>query len=189
MSDYLPDFEQCATAVTDRVIQYISGRVDDYKETICGEDKNDLQTEDVSSGDNDDEDCINTDYDSDEDANYIQEGECEMCERDVKLTRHHLIPRSTWPRLKHRFLQASSHFIDGDVKKAEEILGIAIPCTLTTKDVDSWKNTKLFLSHYTSNLCKMCHAAVHKRFDNLELAEKWNCVDALMEDEEIPVLL
>ena len=80
---------------------------------------------------------------------------CERCEREVKLTRHHLIPQSMWPRLKHRFLQASFHFVDGDMTKAKELLGMAIPHTLTTKDVNSWKNAKK-ISHYnTSNQCAM----------------------------------
>mmetsp|Transcript_23422 Transcript_23422/g.34836 ORF Transcript_23422/g.34836 Transcript_23422/m.34836 type:complete len:318 (+) Transcript_23422:65-1018(+) len=184
--EYLPDLqhhEQCITIITENVIQYINGAVEDYKVTHCKK-GNDTHVEDVFNSDTNEEDTAD-DSDSDNDDNYIQEGECELCEREVKLTRHHLIPRSTWSRIKPRFLQASSHFIDGDMEKVEEILSMAIPCTLSNDHLSSWRNTKLFLSHYTCSICKLCHGELHRRFDNLELAERWNNVDALLEDEEI----
>ncbi len=171
--EYFPDLQCDTTEVVENVIQYIAGRVDDYKEV----------RESESIGNNDvDEDSIASDS---SDGNYIQDGECELCEREVKLTRHHLIPRSTWPRIKPRFLQAAPHFIGGDIKKAEEILKMVIPCGLSNDHVSSWRGIKLFLSHYTCNICRLCHSEVHRRFDNLELSERRNSVEALLEDEEI----
>ena len=37
----------------------------------------------------------------------VQDGECELCERYIKLTRHHLIPRVTWKKMKKRLLNIS----------------------------------------------------------------------------------
>jgi hypothetical protein len=45
-----------------------------------------------------------TDY---ADGEYIGEGECELCERTIRLTKHHLIPRSTWPRMFARLTNAA----------------------------------------------------------------------------------
>lgn len=185
--EYLPDVpckEQCTTEVVENVIQYMSGQVHDYKKvTPCNTD-NGSDAEEILNSDADEEDSIAS-IDSDSDDNYIQEGECELCEREVKLTRHHMIPRSTWPRMKPRFLQAAPYFTDGNMEKAEEILSMAMPCKLSNRHVSSWREIKLFLSHYTCSVCKLCHAAVHRRFSNLELAETRNSVEALLEDEEI----
>ena len=45
--------------------------------------------------------------DENDDGDMIGEGECELCEREVKLTRHHLIPKSTWPRMKKKLWNAA----------------------------------------------------------------------------------
>ena len=54
--------------------------------------------------DNDEDD---DDADATADGEYIGEGECELCERHLKLTRHHLVPKSTWPRMKKRLWNAA----------------------------------------------------------------------------------
>ena len=41
---------------------------------------------------NSDSSCNDEESDSDSEE-YLQDGECELCERYIKLTRHHLIPR------------------------------------------------------------------------------------------------
>ena len=53
---------------------------------------------------NSDSICEESDSDSEE---YLKDGECELCERYIKLTRHHLIPRVTWKKMKKRLLNIS----------------------------------------------------------------------------------
>ena len=48
--------------------------------------------------------CNDEENDSEE---YLQDGECELCERYIKLTKHHLIPRVTWKKMKKRLLNIS----------------------------------------------------------------------------------
>ena len=55
----------------------------------------------------DDDDGGDGDDGDDDDGDYIGEGECELCERTVKLTRHHLVPKSTWPRMRKRLWNAA----------------------------------------------------------------------------------
>ena len=42
----------------------------------------------------------------------MREGECELCERFILITRHHLIPRSTWHRLEPKVRKAVSALIE-----------------------------------------------------------------------------
>lgn len=87
--------------------------------------------------------------DDESDGDYVGEGECQLCERAVKLTRHHLIPKTTWPRIKKRLWNAAStietyHSLDGDSphekkeclkNKLEKMLGMTeisdIPTNIT----------------------------------------------------------
>ena len=55
---------------------------------------------------NSDSSCNDEDSVSDSE-DYLQDGECELCERYIKLTRHHLIPRVTWKKMKKRLLNIS----------------------------------------------------------------------------------
>ena len=196
--DYVPDFEnEQSTMIVTNVMNYILGKVDDYTATTLSASHEDSDSDDDNDNDtgmrgyyNDDENAV--DYiDSDDDENYIQEGECELCERDnVRLTRHHLIPRSTWPRIKPRFQKAAPYFEEGDMEEVEQILSIGsmiltTPNLLSLHHFSSGAQIKQFLSCYTCNICSLCHGMVHKRFDNMELAETWNTVDKLLEDENI----
>lgn len=190
--DYLPDLlsEEQSTLIVGKVIPYLTGQVEDYKELhhssdSATDDENDNNNDLSEDYDDVEEDSSVDGYGSDDDENYIQDGECELCERDVKLTRHHLIPRSTWPRMKPRFLEAAPYFKAGDMQMVEEILNCDIPVTLNAHHLSSGTNVKLFLSCYTCNICSLCHRTVHRTFDNLELAESRNSVERLLEDDTI----
>jgi len=43
-----------------------------------------------------------------EEEEWLEEGECELCERYIQLTKHHLIPRSTWTKLEPRLVKLAS---------------------------------------------------------------------------------
>ena len=186
LQDYLPHLElEVTTSIVKRVLKYANGESRDFANDYTLHEEED----DDNDNDNDNDDIsihsVASTH-SDDDEHYIQDGECELCEREVKLTRHHLIPRSTWPRIKPRLLQAAPYFQEGKMQKVINLLHMTnIPSTLTMHHLSSGPNIKMFLSCYTCNLCKLCHKAVHKTFDNFELAERRNDVELLLEDETI----
>ncbi len=204
--EYLsPDLsDEQAKEITHVALEFMCGHIEHYKDHLTSFQRRENNESDSSSDDDDDDDDDNdnnyneedhNDFDhdendfsdSDDEENYIQEGECELCERQVKLTRHHLIPRSTWPRIRPRFLKASQYLKEGNMEKAEKILNIGspIPPSLTANHCSSGSRVKQFLSCYTCDICSMCHKTVHNTFDNLELAEERNTVEKLLEDETI----
>jgi hypothetical protein len=132
------------------------------------------------------------------DADYVGEGECQLCERTIKLTRHHLTPKTTWPRIKKRLWNAAStieayHSIGDESSsekkqitknKLEKMLGMSdidiaeIPTSVTHDSVRSYLS-KVCL------LCRQCHSAVHRIHTEMELATEFNTIDKLFCDEEI----
>jgi hypothetical protein len=92
-------------------------------------------------------------------ANEIDEEEllgddaCEMCERVMPLTRHHLIPRSEWKFFEKR------------------------PPAGFAESGRSLQETAL--------LCRQCHSAVHSFADERALGERYNTVEALMQQESL----
>uniref|UniRef100_A0A7R9ZKQ2 Uncharacterized protein n=1 Tax=Craspedostauros australis TaxID=1486917 RepID=A0A7R9ZKQ2_9STRA len=76
------------------------------------DDADEDEDESDGTGDHDDigEDNDDENYGDDmgdDDGELLDDGECEMCERYIRLTRHHLIPRQTWPRVMPRLLRAA----------------------------------------------------------------------------------
>jgi len=134
-------------------------------------------------------------FDDDEDSNasedsadaYIQEGECELCEREMKLSQHHLIPKCTWKNIKQRFLSAAKPYRESNFKEVREILdlGDTLPEGLSSRTFTSGVSIKLFLASYTANLCRACHSCVHSNHSNKELAERYNSIEQLLADERI----
>ena len=182
---------------------------EDINQTLC--DYLDISTTDanhimkdairIQNGDDSDQESLDSDLSDEEnisdddtsvgstDSNdaYIQEGECELCERVMKLTAHHLIPKCTWKFVKPRFMEAAEYFQEGRYDQVVNILhlGEELPYGLTKKTFQSGLNIKQFLAHYTANLCRPCHSVVHKHHNNLELAEKYNTVEKILTDENI----
>ena len=152
------------------------------------------------------EDEGKSDDDEDDDGDFIGEGECELCERSIKLTRHHLIPRSTWPRMKKRIWNAaplieslnSSHNDESKHKKQHQstiqekqeimedklkkILGASdlsnLPTSITHDSVRAYLNQ-------VGLLCRQCHSAVHRIHTEWELAMEYNTVEKLLECDEV----
>lgn len=118
---------------------------------------------------------------------YIEEGECELCEREVKLTKHHLIPKSTWKHIKQRFMKAAKPYKELHFEEVKETLGLGNELLegVSRRTFTSGISIKLFLGNYTANLCRACHSCIHSNYDNMELAERFNSVEKLLEDEQI----
>lgn len=131
-------------------------------------------------------DCVNgsgLDFEggSEEEDRYVGEGECELCERTVKLTRHHLIPKSTWSKMKRRLANAADAVAEGDAREANRLLGgefTDLPPEMTSKSVTR------FLSK-TCDICRPCHTQVHKLHDHMVLAERYNTVERLLTDSAV----
>lgn len=144
---------------------------------------------------NNDDSCDDTDSESleeepdqgtndEEDGEMIGEGECELCERLVQLTRHHLIPKSTHARMESKLFNAAAAIAVGEPERAERILGVGLQHTLDQLQHATKSNIRRILNQ-TSDICRPCHSAIHKTHDNMTLALNYNTVDQLLEDEQI----
>jgi hypothetical protein len=98
---------------------------------------------------------IDDDTDDTDDAGQGRNtGECELCERALPLTFHHLVPKQTHSKYLGR-----------------QRLPEGLPPDATP--------TKDFLSRYGCMLCAPCHAVVHRFAPNSTLAASYNSLDAL----------
>lgn len=131
--------------------------------------------------------------DSDSDEELLQEGECELCERTIKLTRHHLIPKSTWSRMKKKLWHAASeieqYHSQSDLEKRSELndnlqktIGIRNPSELPHEITHASIRNYLSL---VANICRPCHSAVHRIHDEWSLAQEYNTIDLLLECAEV----
>ena len=138
------------------------------------------------SGNNDEAEDDELDQDDDDDGELIGEGECELCERFIKLTKHHLIPKSTYHRLEARLVNASTALAKGDEKKAIMILGPGlhhlIPCLTITSNRAMIRKT---MTASTCLICRPCHSMIHRTHDNLTLALEYSTVEQLLSDKAI----
>ena len=134
--------------------------------------------------------------DKDSDDEYLVDGECELCDRFVKLTRHHLIPKSTWSRMQTKLSHAAEADETGDRERARLILGHGLEDLLGDDDgncghrgyqfkLSTDKAVLRAILHDTCDICRQCHTTVHKTHTNLELALNYNSIEKLLEDERI----
>lgn len=164
-----------------------SSRISSYYTNI------DESNEDSTTHANQDDEDEASYQDSDDDGEFIGEGECELCERTIKLTRHHLIPKSTWPRIKKRLFHAASqiesyHSETDSVKqsnlrdKLQKSIGIRNPKDLPV--TISHASIRIYLSN-VSFLCRPCHSAVHRIHDEWQLATDFNTIELLLGSDEV----
>ena len=124
--------------------------------------------------------------DEEDDGETIGEGDCELCERFVQLTKHHLIPKSTWPRIEPKLLQAAAAMENSEIDRARRTLGYGLEHTLETlNDNVSTKSCVQRVLRRTCLICRPCHSAVHSTHDNMTLALSYNTIDQLLSDERI----
>jgi len=184
----------CVAVIATQVGNSDEGSDGCHRQTDAGENED---TTDASKGDEDADD-----------GDYIGEGECELCERSIKLTRHHLIPKFTWPRVKKRLwnaattiesLQSLSSQINktsNDQRREEmkekqkslqdklvKIFGpdmdlSGLPATV------SHDNIRAYLCQVCL-LCRGCHSAIHRIHTEWELATEFNTMDRLLQCEEV----
>ena len=140
------------------------------------ENEDDSQSDDVSWNDDDPLDTPNDSICNEEEEEYIGEGECEICERTIKLTKHHLIPKATWPKMKKRMIQASTAISNKEYVQATKILGMDVSDGLDMSLPNfpqkvSSSSLTIYLGHNVCKLCSPCHKTVHRLHTEMELAE------------------
>lgn len=123
--------------------------------------------------------------DDDDDESFIGEGECELCERRIKLTRHHLIPRSTWPRLFPVLMNACEALKRNDTTRAINILGPGMIHFKERLQLAVSKADVKQILQTTTDICRPCHSTIHRSHDNLTLAREYNTVELLLGDPSI----
>jgi hypothetical protein len=115
------------------------------------------------------------DYDNNNDNNETIEkedvedddGTCELCEREVRRTFHHLIPKETHSKyLKKQTLPQNLKLVALDI------------------GVDS-SMSKVWLNMYGIMVCRPCHSAIHLAASNDDLAEHYNTLDLLLGHSQI----
>ena len=127
------------------------------------------------------------DEEEDED---MGEGVCELCQRNMKMSFHHLIPKETHKRylkkkhLPHNFkpnqiVRSAKGDKDEDHNATAVVEGNKGRATLKVEC------TTYFLNAYGASLCRACHSYVHSIDTNAGLAAKWNTVALLESNEKI----
>ena len=161
----------------------LSGVLNIQTDNDSSDDDSSLESSKTGGLKKDEEDEVESD---DDDGLFIGKGECELCERYIRLTKHHLIPRSTWPKIIPRCLNAAEALSKNDVHRAGLILGPGLhhllePLARTGVD----KTAVKAMMQTTTNICGPCHGAVHRTHDNMSLANNFSTVELLLKDEEI----
>lgn len=150
---------------------------DDVKETLS-------TTSTPDEPDNDDASSASASSSDKEESDYVGEGECELCERYIRLTKHHLIPKSTWHRIIPRLKRAA----ESSNASLEETLSHLLVTTSNKDDVSLSTTTKYWkniLNKQTCLICRACHSAIHRFHSNETLAIEFNTVERLLGDEKV----
>ena len=145
----------------------------------------------------------------DDQEEVVGPGECELCERDVaKLTRHHLIPKSTWKRTEPMLLSRWNKAVTessttatkanysnrADPDELEHLVPIilekssTIPSCKTLHGRQAAPGKRIIrdlLNNQTIDLCRPCHNHIHRSYDNRTLALQFNTLDKLLKDPTI----
>lgn len=149
---------------------------------------NDNEKQEDDSDTSDDEESTSSSLDLEDyevTDEYLIDGECELCDRYIKLTKHHLIPKQTWPRIQAKLLHASEAIGTGDEEKALAILGPGLEYLLSEGCLSSGKSSVRRILHSTCDVCRQCHSTVHRTHTNMDLALCYSTVEKLLEDDQI----
>ena len=174
LQEYLGITEQEARLVQEEASQHLWGSAD-LSRSESESEADEEQGEAIAGKSDDDDD----DYD-DEDDKIIGDGECVLCERYIQVTKHHLIPKSTWSRVERSFRNAildtkhpPSHFLGTNDN------GFLLEGVTDVKEVRRNILTR------TCDVCRPCHSTIHRTHDNMTLAIHFNTVEKLLTDEKI----
>lgn len=156
---------------------------------------------------------IDITYLNNDDDSLIGQGACQLCEReDIRLTRHHLIPKSTYNKIEPRLVRAVKieldstdfeesthnkiqnedglkHLIQSILETIENVRVSKCEPTIAKNDAEYrnlvQKSTRFVIGKQTIDICRQCHNMIHKTHDNLSLAHNYNTLEKLLQDETI----
>jgi hypothetical protein len=168
------------------------------------------EDEDTHEDDAEDESLL--DDDDDGDGENLGPGECELCERFMRLTRHHLIPKSTWPRMEVKlqhdwqaWCQQAGSTTFKDSSRAENPAGGSewIQLLIAQESLDSARSSskadqqqqeqqtlhsktiRTMFKYHACQICRPCHTAIHKFHDNMTLAQHYYTTELLLQDQQV----
>ena len=158
---------------------------EDSQEVNSDEDTDESSTIEDNNNDN----IGQKEEDDDGSEYYLIDGECELCDRGgIKLTKHHLIPKSTWSKIRTKLLNAADAKERGETNKALTIVGFGLEDILD-RIVQSNENKKItirtIVHETTCSICRQCHTTVHRTHTNMDLASHFNTVEKLLDDVQI----
>jgi hypothetical protein len=140
------------------------------------------------------------DFSSDSDNNsdeVIGPGDCDLCERgNIRLTRHHLIPKCTWRRTESMILALWMGALEGKNNNDEfhelhhllpeiDALAASVPACQTARGRQAAPGKRIIrdvLTHQTIDICRSCHDHIHRTHDNRTLSFQYNTLEKLLED-------
>lgn len=119
-----------------------------------------------------------------------QPDECELCERYMMLTKHHLIPKSTWNKMKPLLLRSLEDLQHEQAEGRRAYSSILLdeswkPLLENWKQEVSATGVVKFFHLNVAYVCRPCHSTIHRVHTNMELAERFHTVDLLVQDEAI----
>jgi len=104
----------------------------------------------------------------DDDERYEDSGQCRLCQREMPLTFHHLVPKEE----HHHYVGKEPHWLLLENTKEEKkdlLLHRKKPLLLT----------KLDLNSHGIMICRPCHSAVHRAETNATLGRSYCTLEAL----------
>jgi hypothetical protein len=189
LQEYLGASEQVVDSILEKLEQ---SRLSSLNESESESDEEDDDNDAHKSG------VVETGGESDDDDVVVGPGECALCERHMQLSRHHMIPKSTWSRLESRLLNMASKDCDtaahtggGDTEQNVGMLDHLVPQIRAAASVQGNKKrvtvaaVREVLPQQTVDICRPCHSQIHRTHDNLTLARQYNTPARLLADPTI----
>jgi hypothetical protein len=208
LEEYLGISESGAVTILQNCINQLSGADDAAFDEIS----NDFENSSLSVASENDTTIIENDDENDDDS-VVGKGACELCEReDIKLTRHHMIPKSTYNRIEPKIAKLLQTYLDdantAKVASRNEVglEHLIEPVLETIKNLPGsprnrvfsslnlssieygklvQKASRLVIKQQTTNICRPCHSMIHRTHDNLTLATTYNTVEKMLDDAAI----
>jgi hypothetical protein len=209
LQDYLGISVEESQQILDQCRAAVSGskEVGDQDDNTHVEPEEESSLEDTTTmGVDDDDDA------DDSDSEYLGPGECELCERYIQLTRHHLIPKSTWPRIEAKLQRGWQAWSQGSSDRAEALEvcsglmqtlmmqeeesaspdSVSVRTSLSKSKLSKSEQQKqlhsrirAILKWQTCQICRQCHSAIHRFHDNMSLAQLYNTTELLLQDKQV----
>jgi hypothetical protein len=175
--------------------------------SLSTDEGNNIHRDDDENSVDDGRESTNCDTDDEQDEETIGPGECDLCERDAsKLTRHHLIPKSTWKRMEPMIFAQWNAVVSDSARVArtskqsilfdefEHLVPVLVKMVESEPNLEALRGRheaarkriiRVLLGNQTIEVCRPCHNHIHRSYDNRTLALQYNTLNKLLNDETI----